>query len=528
MQIFENFISYRRSETLPEVQNIYHALTNKGLSTFCDIYTLNSGRFDNNLLEIIKRCTNYILVINNHSLDRCNDENDWLRFEISTALKFKKNIICVFVGDFDLHQTLPEDIDEIRYYNGIKYDFIYFDSFIDAICSRFMVKDIETETSNEKRDFVIHDSVLVKYVGVAPIVVIPKGIKIIGEYAFKDKTQVTKIVFPEGMEKIEKGAFERCINISNLVFPDSLRGIGDKAFMRCYNLSFIAFNDELTSIGDEAFCFCEKLKVVRFGKGIASIASSAFNDCDKLAIFDVDKENLSFSTAEGILYDKDKKRIIRCPEGYNNDLVTVHDTVEKIEPWCFSKCIKIVDIVLPKHLKKIGAYAFSFCRNIISLTLGDEIEEFDVSALEGWSNKQRVVVSKRFNPLIKYNIQQKINEKANLQQNNEANIIAFVMVKTTFESIEEASKMAKMLVDNNYVASAQLNKLNVFYTWNDEPCNENEIELSCITRGDLYNKVEEFILQHHSYECCQIICLPIVNTSKAFGEWIIEQTEHKA
>ena len=201
------FISYRRSETLPEVQNIYHALTNKGLSTFCDIYTLNSGRFDNNLLEIIKRCTNYILVINNHSLDRCNDENDWLRFEISTALKFKKNIICVFVGDFDLHQTLPEDIDEIRYYNGIKYDFIYFDSFIDAICSRFMVKDIETETSNEKRDFVIHDSVLVKYVGVAPIVVIPKGIKIIGEYAFKDKTQVTKIVFPEGMEKIEKGAF---------------------------------------------------------------------------------------------------------------------------------------------------------------------------------------------------------------------------------------------------------------------------------------------------------------------------------
>ena len=42
MQLFENFISYRRSETLPEVQNIYHALTAKGYSTFCDIYGLYS------------------------------------------------------------------------------------------------------------------------------------------------------------------------------------------------------------------------------------------------------------------------------------------------------------------------------------------------------------------------------------------------------------------------------------------------------------------------------------------------------
>lgn len=90
MQLFENFISYRRSETLPEVQNIYHALTNKGYSTFCDIYSLKSGRFDDNLLQIIRRCTNYILVLNKHSLDRCFDEGDWLRFEISTALKNKK------------------------------------------------------------------------------------------------------------------------------------------------------------------------------------------------------------------------------------------------------------------------------------------------------------------------------------------------------------------------------------------------------------------------------------------------------
>jgi len=294
--------------------------------------------------------------------------------------------------------------------------------------------------------------------------------------------------------------------------------------MRCYNLAFIAFNDELKSIGEDAFSYCGKLKVARFGRKISSIPPTAFSDCDKLAIFDVDEDNPHYSVQEGILYDKKKELAVRCPEGYSSDLITISQTVEEIGPWCFSKCLSIVDVVLPRHLKRIKAYAFNDCRNIISLTLGDEIEEFDVSALEGWGKSQRIVTSKRFSPLIKYEIEQKLNEKPELQQNDGNDTPPFAMIKTTFESVEEASKMAKMLLSHHYVASAQLDQLNVFYTWNDEPCNENETELSCITRGSLYHQVEEFIKQHHSYECCQIINIPIINTSKEFGEWIMEQT----
>lgn len=524
MQLFENFISYRRSETLPEVQNIYHALMSKGYSTFCDIYSLKSGRFDESLLEIIKRCTNYILVLNRHSLDRCIDDKDWLRFEISTALEYKKNIVCVFTEEMSFPDSLPDDIDNIRYYNGLQYDFLYFNGFIDALCSRFLVNEGETEISNPERDFVIIDNVLQKYLGNAPIVKIPNFVKSVGQFAFKDKTQITDISFPEGLENIEAHAFERCNNITNLIFPASLKRIGACAFMRCYNLSFIAFNDELEIIEEKAFSYCGKLKVVRFGKEISVIDSSAFNDCGKLTIFDVDEENTMFLSSDGILYSKDKRSVIRCPEGCANDLISILDTVETIEPWCFSRCLNLVDIILPKHLKKVGAYAFNDCRNIISLTLGDEVTDFDISALNGWDKNQRIVVSKRFSPIIKYNIEQKINEQILLPFDKELNYPDFIVIKTTFESVEEASKMAKMLINHHYIASAQLNKLNVFYTWKDELCNENEIELSCITRGALYNRVESFIKQHHSYECCQIVCIPIISTSRDFGDWISEQT----
>ena len=486
MQLFEIFISYRRSETLPEVQNIYHALTSKGYSAFCDIYSLKSGRFDKNLYEIIKCCTNFILVLNKHSLERCVDDEDWLRFEIYTAIKCKKNIICVFTEDMQFPDVLPNNIEDIRYYNGLKYDFMYFNGFIDALCTRFLVKESDTKISDSTRDFVIVDSVVLKYIGNATIVNIPNGIKTIGQFAFKDKTKISEISFPEGLECIESHAFERCISVTKFVFPDSLKTIGDGAFMRCFSLSFVAFNDKLESIGEESFSYCGKLKVVRFGKNIQYISSSAFNNCDKLAVIDVDRENDSFTTLDGILYSKDRKSIIRCPEGCSSDLIVVHETVESIEPWCFSKCLNLVDVVLPPILKKVGAFAFNDCKNISSLTLGDAVYDFDVSALNGWDDKQRVVVSKRFNPLIKYKIDQMLGEKDTLDNKSESNYPTYVMIKTTFESVEEAEKMAKMLIAKRYIASAQLDKLNVFYTWNDESCNENEIELSCITRGDLY------------------------------------------
>lgn len=527
MQIFENFISYRRSDTLAEVQNIYQALCNKGFSTFCDIYTLNSGRFDEGLRETIAHCSNYILVLKEHSLDRCNDSEDWLRFEVAEALKCKKNIICVFVGNFHFPDVLPDDINDIRFYNGINYDFCYFRGFIDCLVSRFLLREESVRESDPNKDFVISGSTLIKYIGNAPIVIIPQNVTIIAKEAFKDKTYISEVNFSENLICISESAFERCINITHLTLPNSLKIIGAKAFSRCYNLSFVSFNDTLESIENEAFSFCTKLRIIQLGKNLNNICSSAFNNCNRIAYIHIDDDNNFYSSLDGILYDKSKVILIRCPEGYDNDLITIPASVEHLAAWSFSRCINLVDVILPKHLKTVGQYAFNECSGILSLTLGDEITDFDVTAISGWSPCQRIVVSKRFNPLIKYNIDQKISEQVDLEQLDTDDIEAkYIMVKTTFESHEEAAEMAKMLLSKRYIASAQLNKLNVFYTWKDEFCNENEIELSCITRGTLFRKTADFIEEHHSYECCQIICIPIIKTSSEFEEWILTQTEN--
>lgn len=96
----------------------------------------------------------------------------------------------------------------------------------------------------------------------------------------------------------------------------------------------------------------------------------------------------------------------------------------------------------------------------------------------------------------------------------------FCLIKTTFESEEEAVKIAKMLLDKKLIVSGQIKEMRSLYVWKDELCDEKEFELTCFTESRLYKKVEKFVNSHHSYELCQIICIPITNISKGFGNWI--------
>ena len=131
-------------------------------------------------------------------------------------------------------------------------------------------------------------------------------------------------------------------------------------------------------------------------------------------------------------------------------------------------------------------------------------------------------MGRKFHPVIKYNIEQKLKEFGSVERIQLG--YQFCLIKTAFESEEEAIKMAKMLLDNRLIVSGQIRKMRSLYMWEDELCNEGEIELTCFTESGLYTEVEKFINEHHSYELCELICLPIINISDGFGKWISEYT----
>ena len=88
------------------------------IGVFYDIESLRSGDFNTKLLEVIEECEDMLLVLPPGGLDRCVNEDDWVRQEVVHALKHQKNIIPVMMRNFTFPKVLPPDMEPLRNKNG--------------------------------------------------------------------------------------------------------------------------------------------------------------------------------------------------------------------------------------------------------------------------------------------------------------------------------------------------------------------------------------------------------------------------
>ncbi len=118
---YDVFISYRREGGFEMADSIYQRLKNAGYAVFFDLEQLNAGKFNTKLLAVIEQCQDFIIVLPPHALDRCKDEDDWVRQEVEHAMKLGKNIIPIMLRGFEWPEpkTLPESLRDLQNYNGI-------------------------------------------------------------------------------------------------------------------------------------------------------------------------------------------------------------------------------------------------------------------------------------------------------------------------------------------------------------------------------------------------------------------------
>ena len=110
-------------------------------------------------------------------------------------------------------------------------------------------------------DFEI-ENVLVRYKGDGKDVVIPDGVTIICDEAFRGCTSLVSLVIPCGVTEIGIGAFMQCRQCSSVTIPDSVRVIGSDAFFDC-GLSSISIPSSLEELGSSAFAF-SGLREIRY------------------------------------------------------------------------------------------------------------------------------------------------------------------------------------------------------------------------------------------------------------------------
>ncbi len=100
------------------------------------------------------------------------------------------------------------------------------------------------------------------------------------------------LVLPEGVKKIGNNAFYQCQNLWKIEFNEGLTEIGDKAFMKCSNLTNFILPQTVEKIGSDAFSYCDSLTQVTIPAAVNHIGDFAFYSLSsKLDIITVKREN---------------------------------------------------------------------------------------------------------------------------------------------------------------------------------------------------------------------------------------------
>ena len=131
-------------------------------------------------------------------------------------------------------------------------------------------------------DFVINNGVLKKYLESDTEVIIPYGVKSIGNGAFHGCTSLTSITIPDGVTSIRNDAFFNCSGLTSVTIPASVKSIGECAFSGCTSLTDVTISNGVTSIGGMAFCSCSSLTSITIPDSIKRIEDSAFVFCQNL------------------------------------------------------------------------------------------------------------------------------------------------------------------------------------------------------------------------------------------------------
>uniref|UniRef100_UPI0025CF4B0C leucine-rich repeat domain-containing protein n=1 Tax=uncultured Ruminococcus sp. TaxID=165186 RepID=UPI0025CF4B0C len=198
----------------------------------------------------------------------------------------------------------------------------------------------------------------------AGIIVLPDGIRSIGEYAFQNCTGITSFTVPDSVTSIGGQIFNGCVNLKELTLPyaatskavaageenaDAYTSVADLfmySWIDSYNdgMDFSAYAiEKITITGGEivpnyAFSNMKTLKTIDLsGTKVTSLGGHAVNNCTSL------------------------------------ESIKLPSTLKNIGSYAFQNCTAIKKLDLPDSIETIAENAFQNCTGIISFTVPDSV-----------------------------------------------------------------------------------------------------------------------------------------------------------
>ncbi len=215
-------------------------------------------------------------------------------------------------------------------------------------------------------------------------ITIPNSVKKIGDFALKDCKRLQQITIPASVVKIGGGAFENCTNLYDIKFEsgsncNSMENYpnnpGSSPIQNCKNLRTFQMPNRIRYISKYFFEGCDSLESVSFGKNFRGYQmtfgdENIFDDSSsllskKLQKIKVAKSNPYLESIDGILYDKQQKRLLLYPRGRISTTYRVPKGTKSMSDSAFRLCDRLQTVIISdKKLKLHYKRLFEDCKHV--------------------------------------------------------------------------------------------------------------------------------------------------------------------
>lgn len=221
---------------------------------------------------------------------------------------------------------------------------LYIPESVTKITSIRDLKKLSTiYVSKNSNSFVVKDGVLftknMKTLVLAPRTVtgsytIPSSVQTVQSMAF-ECSKYSSITIPEGVLKLENGCMRNMSNVTIIYIPKTVQTL-----------------------------------------------TGAFAGDPKLMEYVLDSTNPYFTLNDGVIYSKDMKTILSCPQGRTAAL-NIPNTVTAIAANTCDGCTKLSAVTMTNNVGTIGWGAFRNCKSLTTITIPNKIKRLENCLFSG-------------------------------------------------------------------------------------------------------------------------------------------------
>lgn len=184
-----------------------------------------------------------------------------------------------------------------------------------------------------------------------------------------DKTKTTLLKYPEN-----RGG-------STYTIPSSVHTIGNHAFEHANNLSTVNIPSTVTTIGEMAFQ-SSSISSISIPASVTEIGDAAFNVCKHLTTIDVASGNASYSSLDGVLFDKSKQTLIQYPTASTATTYAIPDGVTSVSDCALRKSAKLETVTMPNSVTTFNKYLACWGTSINAYKYGDANNDIEINILD--------------------------------------------------------------------------------------------------------------------------------------------------